>query len=268
MLCDTHVDRFRHGRVLLGSRLIAFFRVDRPWSEQHLLPLLNWKNPVEAKILWEGFLWSPRLYHPLLIAFKSDFLDSANHYSDLGEHRRQFATFLTFAALGPTAGYTSDEFRSAFDALPHEGLEESAQVLSQALEGAADQREDYWKNRVKPFWQQVWPKSREMATPRIAESLTRLAIAAGDEFPAAVALMQDWLKPVEHPNYLVRLLYESGLCRAFADVALMLLNAVICDQQWVPLELNQCLDEIAQAAPQLEHDARYLRLREIARGRG
>lgn len=30
-------------------------------------------------------------------------------------------------------------------------LGEYAQALSQALEAAADQSEDYWKNRVQPF---------------------------------------------------------------------------------------------------------------------
>ncbi|HDS1229816.1 TPA: anti-phage defense-associated sirtuin Dsr1 [Stenotrophomonas maltophilia] len=268
LLCDVEVDRYRHGRVLLGSRLIAIFRVDRPWTEQYLLPLFSWENPAEAQALWEGFLWSPRLYQPLLMAFKSQFLDSANHYLDLGEHRRQFATFLTYAALGQVDGYTAEEFRSAFGALPQEGLEECAQALLQALEGAADQREDYWKNRVQPFWHEVWPKSRDIATPRIADSLTRLVIAARGEFPAAVGAVQDWLQPVEHPDYILYLLHESGLCRAFADVALTLLNAVICDPQGVPVELSQCLDEIAEAVTELEQDARYLRLREITRRRG
>ena len=267
-LCDVQVDRFRHARVLMGSRLIAFFRVDRPWAEQHLLPLFGWSNPVEAKAVWEGFLWSPRLYQPLLTAFKSQFLDSANHYADLGEHRQQFATFLTYAALGPTEGYTVEEFRSAIGALPQEGLEESAQALSQALEGAADQREDYWKNRAQPFWQQIWPKSRDLATRRIAESLTRLVIAARSEFPAALAAVQDWLQPIEHPHYVVHLLHESGLCSRYPADALSLLNAVTDDQQWGPRELGQCLDQIVQATPNLTQDARYLRLREYSRRRG
>jgi hypothetical protein len=267
-LCDVQADRFRHGRVLLGSQLIAFFRVDRPWTEQHLLPLFNWSNPIEAKAVWEGFLWSPRLYQPLLSAFKSQFLDSANHYADLGEHHQQFTAFLTYAALGPTEGYTVDEFRSAIGALPQEGLEESAQALYQALEGAADQREDYWKNRAQAFWHQIWPKSRDLATPRIAESLTRLVIAARGEFPAALAAVQDWLQPIEYPDYVAHLLHESGLCRRFPTEALLLMNAVIADQQWAPRELAQCLDEIAQAAPNLAQDARYLRLREYFRRRG
>lgn len=267
-LCNVQVDRFRHGRVLLGSQLIALFRTDRAWTERNLLPLFSWNNLAEAIAVWEGFLWSPRLYQPLLIAIKPQFLESATHYADLGEHRQQFAAFLTYAALGPTEGYTAEEFRSAIGALPQEGLEESAQALSQALEGAADQREDYWKHRVQPFWQYVWPKSRNFATPRIAESLTRLIMAAGSEFPAALAALQDWLQPIEHPHYVVHLLQESSLCSRFPADALHLLDTVIADQQWVPQEIGQCLDVIVQGSPQLAQDVRYLRLREYSRRRG
>ena len=268
-ICDTQVDRFRHGRVLLGSQLIALFRVDRTWTEQYLLPLLCWNNPVEAKAVWEGFLGSPRLYQPLLTAFKPQFLESANHYTSLGEHRQQFAAFLTYAALGPIEGYTANEFQSAIGALPQEGLEECARALYQALEGAADQREAYWKNRVQPFWHNIWPKFRDLATPQIAESLTRLVIAAGGEFPAALAAIRSWLQPIEHPDYAVDTLHKSGLCARFPSDALCLLDVVIADQlYWAPQELRQCLDEIVHAAPKLAQDSRYLRLQEYLRKQG
>lgn len=267
-LCNVQVGRFRHGRVLLAAQLIAIFRVDKAWTEQYLLPLFNWNNPVEAKAVWEGFLWSPRLYQPLLIAFKPQFLESVHHYADLGEHRHQFAAFLTYAALGSTEGYTVEELRSAIGSLPQEGLEKSAQALSQALEGAGDQREDYWKNRIQPYWQHIWPKVCDLATSRIAESLTRLIIAARYEFPAAFAAMQDWLKPIEHPNYVVHLLHESGLCRSFPADALRLLDAVIAKQQWAPQKLGLCLDSIEHDSPELAQDFSFQRLREYSRRRG
>ena len=267
-ICDLQVNRFRHGRVLLGSHLIALFRVDRLWTEQYLLPLFAWSRPAEAKAVWEGFLWSPRLYQPLLTAFKPQFLETANHYAELGRHGEQFAAFLTYASLGPTQGYSVDEFRSAISALPPEGLEQCAQAVVQALEGAADQREDYWKNRVQPFWQQIWPKSRGLTNPRIAESLTRLVIAAGGEFPAAWVAVQHWLQTIEYPHYVLNLLHESRLCGRFPAEALLLLNTVIGNQQWLPEELIQCLDEIVKAAPNLAQDAHYLRLRENSRRRG
>ena len=266
-LCDVQVDRYRHGRVLLGSHLIAFFRVDRPWTEQYLLPLFSWSNRAEARGVWQGFLRSPCLYQPLLTAFKPDFLESAKHYTDLGEYRQRFAAFLTYAALGPTEGYTVAEFRAAIGALPQEGLEASAQALFQALEGTADQqREDYWKNRVQPFWQQVWPKLGDLATEQIAESLFRLAIAARGKFPIALDKVQDWLKPIKHPHYVVRLLCKSGLCRQYPKHALRLLNALITDQQrWVHYKLKECLNEIERASPALAQDFQYQRLREYSR---
>ncbi len=262
-LCDVQVERYRHGRVLLASRLIAFFRVDHQWCEQYLLPIFNWNNPVEAKSVWEGFLWSPRLYQPLLIAFKKDFLECAKHYTELGEHRQQFAAFLTYAALGPTEGYSMEDFRAAIDTLSQDGLEEAAQALSQALESAGGQCEDYWKNRALPFWQQVWPKSRELATPKITESLARLAIAARGEFQAALSTLHNWLQPIEHPYYIIRLLQESGLCRRFPEEALQLLNVIIADLSWGHEKLALCLDEIEQSACHLLQDARYQRLQNM-----
>lgn len=267
-LCDAQVDRYRHARVILGSRLIAFFRVDRTWTEEYLLPLLNWTNPVEAKGIWEGFLWSPRLYQPLLAAFKPHFLESANHYGELGEHRQPFVTFLTYTALGPVEGYSVEELRSAFGRLPQEGLEKSVQALFQALEGAADQREEYWKHRVQPFWQKIWPKSRELQTPRIAESLVRLVIATRGEFPAALAMVKDWLQPIEYPYYVVHKLHQSGLCKQFPAEALQLLNFVIFDDVMGLDQLRRCLQEIVLVEPNLEHDYQYLRINELLRRRG
>lgn len=268
-LCDVRVQRFRHGRVLLASRLIALFRVDRPWTEQYLLPRFDWAaDPMEAKAAWEGFLWSPRLYRPLLLAFKPQFLETARHYGDLGEHGQQFAAFLTYAALGPVDGYSMEEWRAAIAALPYEGLQESAQALVQALEGAAEQREEYWKNRIQPFWQDVWPKSRELATPGISESLARLCIAAGSEFPAALNAVLNWLQPIEHPYHVIHRLHESALCGRFPLHTLRLLAAIVTDQPWGAPELGQCLDLIVQANASLAQDPTYQRLREYARRRG
>jgi hypothetical protein len=83
-LCDAQIPWFVHGRVLLASRAIALFRVDREWATQHLLPLFDWSNQLEAKAAWGGFLWSPRLYQPLLFALKLPFLECATHFDDLG----------------------------------------------------------------------------------------------------------------------------------------------------------------------------------------
>lgn len=268
-LCDVGIERFRHGRVLLASRLIALFRVDRSWTEAHLLPLFDWgRSSIEAKAAWEGFLWSPRLYRPLVIAFKSQFLSTAHHYVELGEHSRQFAALLTYAALDPVECYAQHDFQAAIGALPQEGLQESAQALFQALEGAGEQCEDNWKNRIRPFWQNIWPKSQQLTSNSIAQSLARLSIAARGEFPSALSAVLDWLRPIEHPDYVIHRLHESGLAGRFPEDALRLLNAILDDQPWVSSELGQCLDAISTASPALLKDHRYRQLTEYVRRRG
>ena len=268
-LCDIGVGQYGNGRILLASRLIALFRVDRPWTEVHLLPLFDWAtDPAEARAAWQGFLWSPRLYRPLQIAFKAQFLETAYHYVELGELNRQFAAFLTYVALEPMDGYTAQDFRLAIGALPQEGLQEAAQALSLALESAGQQREEYWKNRIQPFWQNVWPKSRDLASNGIAEPLARLSIAARGAFPAVLSAVLDWLRPIEHPHYVVRLLHKSGLIKHFPEDALRLLSAILNDQPWAPPELRQCLEAISQASPPLRGDNRYQRLDKYARRNG
>ena len=170
--------------------------------------------------------------------------------------------------MGPVDGYTTQEWRTAIAALPQKGLQESAQALAQALEGAADQREEYWKNRILPFWRDVWPKSRDRVTRNISASLARLCIAADSEFPAAVTEVLDWLHPIEHPYDVISRLHETGLCGRFPGPALLLLGRIVTDQTWVASELGQCLDLIVQADPALAHDPEYQRLREYVRKRG
>jgi hypothetical protein len=203
-----------------------------------------------------------------LIALKTPFLDTVKHYAKLGQRADRFAAFLTYAALNMGDIYTKLEFQEAWAALPQGGLDESAQALVQALEGADEQREDYWTNRIQPFWQYIWPKSLEFGSKSIAESLARLSIAARSAFPKALAAVSAWLLPIEHPDLVVHLLHESKLAERFPEEALRLLDVVIKHQAWPPTELKECLTSISRKAPELSQDRRYRRLQEYLRQHG
>lgn len=269
-LCDTRIDKYRHGRVLLAAHVIALFRVDGDWATQHLLPLFVWqRSEAEASAAWEGFLWSPRLYRPLMEMLKPAFLDTARHYAALGKHDGQYASLLTFAALDPGDTFTTAELATATRSLPPDGLHDAAQALVRALEGAGEQRADYWTNRVAPYLHAIWPKTRDNVSPAIAESLGRLCVAAQDAFPEALALLRAWLQPPAHPDYLVLRLHEAALCGRFPEHALDFLSLVIGDQtQWPPSDLGACLDAIRIAAPELEADPRFERLMAYLRQHG
>ncbi len=260
-LCGNEIDTYLYGRVLLSANVIALFRVDPNWTTENLLPLFNWKAPnSEASSVWQGFLWSPRLYRPLLSAFKSDFLETASHYDELAGHARQYADVLTYAALDPGDTFTYEELNVAIQHLPQKGLNDSARALVRALNGAGEQREAYWVNRVKPFWQKVWPKSLDLVSAEIAQQLALLAIAAGNAFPQALATVRDWLRPLDHYDAVVRVLHTSDLCTNHPSEALLLLDRVVSNRSWASPELGACLDLIAKAWADAPADARFRRL--------
>ena len=265
-LCNTKVGVFRHGRTILASRLIPLFRIDREWTELNLLPLFDWGiNEAEAKSAWEGFLWSPHIYPALLIAIKSQFLDTANHYNNLGGHAEQYATFLTYTALNSIAGFLPADFCTALNVLPQEGLEKAAQALNQAIEEAGEQREKYWDNQVEPFWHVCWPKNTALRTKNLADNLACVCISAGNRFPQALNKIKHWLQPLDYPDSIVDRLHEAKLSALYPEEALRLLDAIIDEQPFAPKELENCLQSISQARPDLQQRPEYIRLEDYYR---
>ena len=269
-LCDTQVEKFRNGRVLLAAHAISMFRVDEVWAKEYLLPLFDWqRSEVEARVAWEGFLWSPRIYWPMLTAIKQPLLETARHYDQLGEHAEQYAGFLTFVALDPGDVFTTRELNEATSKLPAAGLLGVAEALTRALEGAGEQHGEYWCNRVRPYLKAIWPKSREVLTPLISERIGRLCVAAGGAFPEAMETLRHWLQPVEYTGFLIHHLRLAKLCEQFPSDALDFLDAVIGnDARLLPREFKQCLDDIGNANQALASDPRFVRLAELSKRRG
>ena len=265
-LCDARVDKFRHGRVFLAPHVVTLFRVDREWAERHMLPLFDWRRcETEARAAWEGFLWSPRLYRPLMESIKEPFLDTARHYEALDRHGRQYAALLTYTALDLGDTFTVRELAAATEALPEEGLRHAADTLARALDGSGDRRAEYWRNRALPYLRRIWPKSRDLKTPAISEALGKVCIAAGDEFPEALEELRHWLQPPQHPGLMILRLRKFGLCGKFPVDALAFLHLVIDREPPGPNSLADCLEQIKTAKPQLEDEQPFQRLSELLR---
>ena len=265
-LCNVRVGSFRHGRVLLASRVITLFRVDDQWTARHLLPLFDWnRSEAEARAAWNGFLWSPRFYRPLVESIKEPFLATASYYGVLDRKGAQYAAVLTTAALDVGDTFTEQELAEATEALPEDGLRYVAESLVRALEAAGKQCEQYWSNRVRPYMRSVWPNELDRKTPQISECLSRLCIAAGNAFPEALQEVRHWLQPPRYLGHLMRQLKESQVCSKFPEHAVDFLGLVIGDEAPLGDELGECLEQIRSAAPQLQDDPQFRKLRDLMR---
>jgi hypothetical protein len=269
-ICQGQSLALRHGRVVLAAHVINLFRVDPSWTSQYLLPHFDWrKNKVEAGAVWEGFLWSPRIYAPLLEALKQPFLEAAEHYSALGKHGGQYASLLTFVALAQGETFTTVELRQATQKLPADGLRHTMRTLVRALDGDGKAQETYWQNRVAPYLQSVWPKSLSVGVLGIADSVARLCVAAGSNFPDAFTLLSPALEPLVSADHVVDLLSKSGICSAEPELALDFLDKVISPSAgWSPSSLRECLNQISERLERTSNDGRLRRIDDFLRKHG
>ena len=267
-LCDTRESRFRHGRVWLAVNAISLLRVDSEWTTKHLLPLFDWQHiEEEARAVWSGFLWSPRLYHPLFVEIRQPFLDTAHHYEELGQFAKQYAALLTFAALDPSDTFRRGELTDATGTLPDAGLLVASRTLQQTIESAGSSQVASWENRIVPYLDSIWPTAGERKTNDISASLAYLCVKAGDAFPHAVERLNDWFQPLSERLGCVYELHESGLCQRFPRHALRFLDALIGNELlYLRDQLRSCLRQIRDADASLEQDPQFRRLSDLARG--
>lgn len=269
LVIDTESSVFRHGRVLLGTHVITIYRVDPDWARASVLPLFSWENAVEAKGVWEGFLWSPRIFRPLFSEIGEPFLESARHYTELGDHGEQYAALFTYVALDRGDIFTDDQLRSACDALTQPALKDIAHTLNRALESTDEQRGSYLQNRIAWFIKVVWPKKSLAISSDISEAFARLCITANENVAMAWDLLKPFIREVNHPDYIVYSLSKTEICQANPRVALELLSSVIGENRdWPSRELSTCLDQIQNADRNLEQDRNFIRLRDFYERRG
>ncbi|WP_342750642.1 hypothetical protein OH491_19635 [Termitidicoccus mucosus] len=102
-------------------------------------------------------------------------------------------------------------------------------------------------------------------TDKVSVSLTRLSIAAANEFSSALNAVEDWLQEIRYPGIILSKLDKSGLFQNLPNPALDLLDSIIGEPSWRDsLDLRNCLNAITKKSPDLDKDTRYQRLKKYA----
>lgn len=268
-ICKTDTDQYLPGRLVLAVHAIALFRVDESWATTNLLPLFDWnRSRDEACGAWSGFLWSPRLYRPLLAVIKEAFLATVGHYDELDELGERYAEFLAFVALDKGNTFTTKEMAAATSQLPPKGLVNTLYFLARSVEAADLPPKEYWAQRIHPYLHEIWPKSRNILTPELGKAFAELCAAAGDAFPDALRDLKIWLCPLPYPDLVLLRIKDRKICEKYPVEALEYLSAIINEatEHYGP-QLKDCLNAIVTARPELNASPQHEQLTVLLRKR-
>ncbi len=256
---------FHHARLLLATRTVTFFLVDPDWTKVFLLPLFDWKRSAEEALrAWMGFLRNPRWLLSLMELLKADFLEAAQHYQDLGKYSHQFAILLHHVLFRSEKYFSVNEQRVTLSKLPNTGLETMAILMAQKFSAIEENGDGYWNHRIKPIFQNVWPKSNEKLTPQLSCHLARLCVETNAAFPDALDILKNWFQPGEYPSAIIQKIIEVGLASRYPAETLDFLDRIIDTKgSWCFDDLEKCLKTISDSHNGLEQDDRFRALKEF-----
>jgi hypothetical protein len=141
--------------VVLSSQVRFFFGADRVWSEEHILPLLDWADPVRARRTWDGYLIGGRWNDQLLkAALLEGYLAAADHIDEFrDEVRQQLCMHLAAVAISGEVDRLSwvHKFTAAVG-VAHR-VEWMNQVEWMLKELPPDAVERQWQRWMRQYWQ-------------------------------------------------------------------------------------------------------------------
>lgn len=257
-----------HAVSIAMSKLNWLMYVDPSWTEERLVPMLAFEHPA-SEPAWNGFLHSRRVpWSPLANLIKPFLLELVpwihlQHWDrDLSKVAAQWLGYMCVFNRDEPHGLTKKEMRNALRSMSDDTRNDLIFWLGKVGQG----NDDGWTKLVVPFMDDIWPRERIYRTASSTNSWIGLLDDTGENFPAVYAAVKPFLVPVEtdtHPFYRFtrELDDETPLTAQFPEATLDLVNTVTPTAlARPPYELPKILTIIAEVAPDLTSDHRYLRL--------
>ena len=269
----------KHGQILIGSRLSLLFHDCPEWTRRRLLPFFAPEHPM-AFGMWEAFLYHPTVSVELLAALKPGLTHFLKRVDDFHERANNLVGVFVIGCLLHPEIIPRDEKRRVVAGMSSKGIQHLCWRMERELwdgDGAALAKT--WRESLFPFLREVWSEKRRTADEAsdISRALASVVILTGDAFPEASQWAKNFLSPIaaghSHPMHPVtdfrygHQKQAKNIPTQFPRECLLFLNRIVPDEGFYHRgELHAVLDKIKAAAPDLEKDPAYIRLRKIASG--
>lgn len=154
LLLAADDDRAAMVEVVFASQVLFFFGADRSWCETHVLPLLDWSNPLRARRTWDGFLMWGRWNDQLLTSgLLKHYLAAAGHIDEFREEpRRQMCTHLANVAVSSDIDPLTWILTFTVTVNVGDRVEWMNQVAWMLDQLPADAVEHQWQRWMRRYW--------------------------------------------------------------------------------------------------------------------
>ncbi len=264
-------DQRRHAIAMTSHYLGWLHLMNREWTEEGLLSILDAADGEDRAALWAGFFWNPKITSPeMYLRMRERLLDLAKQRGSVRQgHVRSLADLILYGWISSRPGearkwVTDAEFR---DVLLHGDEEFRSHVLwllERALRDDDPTECDGWRIRAIDFFRSVWPRQKTVKTSKRTVQLCQLLLSRVEVFSALIDVVLPLLtKLADGTGLHIHFGSDvSDLVKVHSEQYLRLLCTILPDdaQKW-PYEVVNTLEMIAGPEDALRTDARLIELR-------
>jgi|WetSurMetagenome_2_1015567.scaffolds.fasta_scaffold12020_6 hypothetical protein len=260
LLTTNKQDSFLFAQVILMSRLYYFYIIDPEWAKINLIPLLDWKSSDKANYFWQAFLGNAKISIDLASELKQYLLTALlEHHRELGELSEQLFQLFSVICFEYNDFYSAEEKRNILHKIGIDGLTKISRFIWYSMGDEKEKNDQYWKNRVKPFIENTWPKENSLLDSQISENLASMCIKLNEEFEDAVKTLKPIFKPFKDISLFLRRLRESEHIKNHCVAAFELVG-IIFDNNTESYDaelLKEAMSKFMQQDPNLTNNPKY-----------
>ena len=249
---------FTLARVILASRLYYFYVVAPEWTKEKLIPIFDWQESKEARCVWEGYLWMPRINLELIDDIKDSFIETFHHVELLGKNATHLYHLFAVICVEYENVFTIEQQQQLLLDIGTSGRVNIADNLSRSFPKQPDECDAYWTYRIKPFIKRVWPKEASTVDAKTSSQFAMVCIQTSQAFPDAVEEFKSLLCPFSDLGYFLKSFFATNLPDRFPEDSFKLLTMVFDDQyEWPDDTLRKILNKIIESCPMIEDRSEY-----------
>src|SRR6266568_1258414 len=261
-------DHRRYALVMFAFNLCWFFHYAPAWTEKNLLSVLG-NVDEDQEAFWEGFFWGGKL-HPeekLFLRLKPWLLNLPIQKHVVGRREANVLSAILLVGWGRTYKKSADRLITNAEmrnVILNADDEFRGQLIWHLEKWAADEKVGAWKANLPTFFSEVWPRQKQVKSPKMSAKLCDLAFSSEAIFPVVSDIILPLRTKIEEEGFIVPHLRraKNEIVEKYPEKVLTLLCEVLPDDasKW-PYGVGELLPKIGESASLLLNDSRLIELR-------
>lgn len=217
-------------KVFIASQLHFMFYMDASWTVRHVLPLLDWSEPLRARQCWDGYLFWGRYGEntlPLLMPFYRRAFRELHTLRD--EQRRRFCEHLASIAIYSSINPLEDGWlREFIESVDNTDRINFAQYFGHIIRGLDDEATKLmWEQWLGKYWHRRNLGQPAPLSPSELAEMVEWSAGLGSVFDKVVKLICDLDAPNISDSYMFHLMNEKNFAQRYTkDLAKLLIHLI------------------------------------------